>query len=222
MPLKMVLDDKENTLSDDALKDMAATLWRTRVKERGRMLCGRKPTKLKVTDEVRYVGEIDAGPERIGGKHSIHGRDCGGRAMVGSYHTHPSDGWSRPSWGDAYEIMWSSYHYALPWLGCRGGKDDETIRCETVTRMPTLPELQHFKKKRVKLAHTEAEADPEIMRYITESYSFPVRKVPEIIKPPVPVPVAARIKTEEVRFAESLFMKYINLDTGEERIERVY
>ena len=41
----------------------------------------------------------------------------------------------------------------------------------------------------------------------------------EIIKPPVPVP---RVKTEQLVFAGSAFTRYTDLDTGQERIERMY
>lgn len=210
MPLKMTLDDKEFTLSNEALVAMATTLWRTRVKERGLMLC--------------EDTEVTPGPEHIGGPWSIGVRNCRGKPRIGHYHTHPSPaGTSAPSWYDAYSIIDQSLiHPSLPpWLGCRGGKDDETIRCDTVKKVPSIAELALLKAERPKMKYTPAEADPKIWKYFAEPYSFPVRKVPEIIKPPVPV-VAPRIKTEEVRFAESLFMRYTDLDTGEITIKRLY
>lgn len=210
MPLKMTLDDKEFTLSNEALVAMATTLWRTRVKERGLMFC--------------QDTEITPGREYIGGKYSVRGHNCAGKPRVGDFHTHPT-GTADLSWWDAYAILSASYWHEKPWLGCRGSKvpiPSGEIQCQTAKKIPILPELQHFAKKRARMRFTAARDDPEIRQYITSEHSFPARKVPEIIKPPVPVPVAPRIKTEELVFAESRFMKYTDLDTGETRIEQVY
>lgn len=59
---------------------------------------------------------------------------------------------------------------------------------------------------------TEADID-ELIASVT-------RGVPRAApKPPVPV-TAPRVKTEEVVFAQSRFIRYTNLDTGEVRIEQ--
>ena len=56
---------------------------------------------------------------------------------------------------------------------------------------------------------------PDVQRMLTE------QKPPEVKPPAVPVPVL-RVKTEQLVFAESVFTRYTNLDTGKVRIERVY
>jgi len=208
MPLTVTLNNNQFTFSDQALEAIATTFWRTRVKERGRMLC-------------RSDNEIIAGPEHIGGAGSITTYNCRGIPEAGDFHTHPT-GNSAPSWWDAYAILATSYRRNKPVLGCRGAKEDGLIRCETVNRLPTIVELQYFKEKRHKMRGTWAHTDPEIAGYLTESYSFEVRKVPEIIRPPAPPPLMPRIKTEELVFAGSMFKRYTNLDTGETRVEKVY
>ena len=207
MPLTMTLNGNEFTLSNQALEAMATTFWRTRVKERGRMLC--------------RDGEITASPEHIGGRWSITTRNCRGKMEAGDFHTHPV-GPSAPSWWDAFSILSTSYRHHRPVLGCRGAKADGLIRCETARRVPTLAELQYLKTKRRRMRGTWAHDDPEIAKYLSESQSFEVRKVPEFIKPPAPPLVAPRIKTEELVFATSMFKRYTNLDTGETRVEKVY
>jgi hypothetical protein len=204
----MKLDGNKFTLSNQALEAIATTFWRTRVKERGRMLC--------------QDDQITAGEEHIGGPASITARNCRGKPPVGDFHTHPPPSPSAPSWWDAFSILSNSYHHNRPALGCRGAKADGLIRCETARQIPTLAELAYLKAKRPRMRYTWAESDPEIAKYLSESHSFEVRKVPEIIKPPAPPPVAPRIKTEELVFAGSMFKRYTNLDTGETRVERIY
>lgn len=211
MPLTMKLDDHEFTLSDSCLKTIAATLWHTRAKERGNMLCAR-------------YGEIDAGREHIGGRGSITERNCPANSITtGHFHTHPT-GVADPSWWDAYAIMKHSQEISKPYLGCRATKapiPSGEIQCQTVKRVPTPAEVAHFKGKRRKMRYTWAKQDWEIMEYITEPYSFPARKIPEIIKPPVPV-LAPRIKVEELMFANSAYHRITNLDTEEVTIKQVY
>lgn len=210
MPLKIKLDDNEFTLSDDCLKEMATAFWHTKVKERGFMLC--------------QDTEITPSPEHIGGQGSIRERNCRGKPRVGYYHTHPPPATSHPSWWDAYSILASSHRDNSPQLGCRGGKADGQIRCDTVKKVPNLAIVQELKRKRARMRFTSAEDDPEIWRHFATPYSFPARQVPEMIKPPVQPPLvpAPEIKVEELVFAGSAFMRYTNLETGEVRVERVY
>ena len=204
MPLTMKLDDNEFTLSDDCLVAMATSLWRTKVKERGFSLCQNT--------------EITPSPEHLGGQGSISVRNCPGRPRIGHYHTHPR-GVSNPSWWDAYSALANSSTRHQPWLDCRGSKDDKTIRCDTVKFVPPLVDVVNLERRRQKMRYSWAEDDPEIWQYFATPYSFPVREVPEIIRPPVPV-AAPRIKTEEVVYSQSRFIRYTNLDTGEVRIEQ--
>jgi hypothetical protein len=207
MPLTITLDGNQFTFSNQALEAIATTFWRTRVKERGRMLCGER--------------EVTAGPEHIGGPGSITARNCRGIPEAGYFHTHAT-GSSAPSWWDAFAILSDSYRHKKPSLGCRGAKEDGLIRCETAKRLPTITELQYLKTKRHKMGGSWAHSDPEIAKYLSESYSFEARKVPELIKPPAAPPVAPRIKVEELVFAQSRFTRYTNLDTGEVQIKQVY
>jgi len=207
MPLTITLNGNKFTLSDQALESMATTLFRTRKKERGRMLCA--------DDD-----EITASVEHIGGQGSISHRNCRGKKEAGYFHTHPL-GSSDPSWWDAYAILAHSNRHGRPMLGCRGAKADGLIRCETAKRIPTLLELSYLKRKRPKMKFTSALDDPEVFTYLTNSVVFEARKVPELIKP-APPPIPTRIKVEDVVFASSLFKKYTNLDTGESWVERVY
>lgn len=211
MPLKITLNDNEFTLSDESLVAMATSFWRTKVKERGLMLC---------QDGIKIVPST----EHIGGPGSIGERDCHGLPRVGFFHTHPGFATSAPSWWDAYSIMFQSERTDTPQLGCRGGKGDGRIRCDTVKEVPSLDTVRRLKAKRSKMRGASAEDDPEMWQHFAKPYSFPAKEVPEIIKPPEAVPLipAPRITTEEVVFAGSRFVKYTNEETGEVRIERVY
>ena len=209
MPLSLKLNKHEFTLSDKCLTAMAAAVLHTKVKERGFALC--------------QYPEITPSEEHIGGPGSITERNCRGKPpRVGSFHTHPPHSPSSPSWWDAYTIMSQTYRHGIPWLGCRGSKFDGEIRCDTVKDFPSLATLHYFQKKRREMRYVAAEDDPDMWQHFAHPYSFALRDVPKIIKPPAPVPAAPRIKSEELVFAQSKFVRYTNLDTGETRVERVY
>ncbi len=214
MPLTIKLDDKEFTFSDKCLEAMATTLWRTKVKERGFMFCSESVG----VKRVNLFGEITPGKEHIGGRGSIGVRNCK-EQREGHYHTHPV-GDTSPSYADALSIISMSILRERPMLGCRGAKKDENIRCDTVTELPPKDVYLRLKRKASRI--TSPELDPETWKYFATPYNIPVRKIPEIIRPPALPPVAPRIKTEQFSFAGSGFMKYTNLDTGEERLEKVY
>jgi hypothetical protein len=206
----MSLGDHKFTLSNQCLQAMAETFWHTRVKERGNMLCD--------------GDEIMAGPEHIGGASSITTRDCHtlSRAHIGHFHTHPGSASSVPSWWDALNILQNSVKMQKPWLGCRAGKGDQMVRCDTVAHLPSLLEVSELMLKRRRKRFSYAPDDPEIWRHFTTPYSFPVASIPDLIKaPPTPAP-PPNIKEETFVFAKSAFVKYTNLDTGETRIQSLY
>lgn len=175
MPLKMRLDSHEFTLSNETLIAMAQSLLRTKVKERGLMLCQ------DWSPEQRPAGEITPGQEHIGGPGSISVRNCGGKVHVGHFHTHPGSD-SAPSWHDAYSILWNSRNYLAPFLGCRAGTNDKTIRCDTLKRLPTSGELAYLKRKRSRMRFTDAQKDPDIWQYMGPSYSIHSDRIRDIIR----------------------------------------
>lgn len=178
MPLNFKLDDQEFTLSNECLFAVADTLERTKVKERGRMLC--RDFVKKADGKMELVGEIMPGREHIGGRGSITERNCPGAVGVGHFHTHPT-GSSDPSWWDAYSIIANSYHAARTWLGCRGATEDQMVQCNTVKRLPTKTELQELRARHRRMKYTRAEADPEIRKHLTEPYKLPAKQIPNFI-----------------------------------------
>lgn len=175
MPLKMRLDSQEFTLSNESLLAMAQSLLKTRVKERGFMLCqGFAPGG-------GLAGEITPGQEHIGGPGAISVRDCHSKAIAGHFHTHPQSDDSAPSWHDAYSILWMSRRYG-PYIGCRAGTADKTIRCDTLKRPPTDGEMAHLKRKQSRMRFTDAQRDPDIWQYMGPSYSIQADRIPDIIR----------------------------------------
>lgn len=175
MPLKIKLDSQDFTLSNHVLTAMAQSLLKTRVKERGFMLCqGFAPTGA-------LGGEITPGQEHLGGPGAISVRDCLPKAIAGHFHTHPGSD-SAPSWHDALSILNMSANYNVPYLGCRGGTEDKTIRCDTAKRLPTSGELAYLKRKSHRMRFTDAQRDPDIWQYMGPSYSLQADRIPDIIR----------------------------------------
>ncbi len=174
MPLTFQIDGASFTLTDSCLKEMVLTLEKTRVKERGFRLCG-------------DPSHLTPGRPHIGGPHTINVWDCGGRPDYGSYHTHPNED-SHPSAADILHILWQSYESRHPYLGCRGGKADQKVLCDTVKRIPTREEYERLRRKR-----RIGAADPEQLATLGTGYVFSVKDVPQLIKPkpapPRPPPV---------------------------------
>ncbi len=170
MPLDFRLDHNDFTLSDECLDAMARVLKKTRVKERGFMLCAESPS-----------APIYPSSDRIGGANSIKVRDCRGQGrgiVVGAYHTHP-DSTCAPSWYDAFALIRRAFGCQRPTLGCRAGTKDKTVRCEAVKETPTLVEVNYFLSKRKGRAGTLATTDPEICAHLTEPIMFPISWKPE-------------------------------------------
>jgi len=168
MPLSFSINGASFTLTDSCLKEMALTLEKTKVKERGFRLCG----------DPSY---LTPGRPHIGGAHTIFIRNCGGRPAYGSYHTHPEDD-SDPSTQDIINIMFNSAKDHRVYLGCRGGQTDQLIRCDTVKRIPTIEEYSHLKRRKAKYL----EPDYETTAILGTPYTFSVKEVPELIKPKAP------------------------------------
>lgn len=211
MPLKIILAPGEQTeLTDDCLVKMGEVTLHTKKAERAFALCYRE-------------GKVVPSREHIGGRFSISYKDCpGGMPKAGTFHTHPSSD-SQPSWGDGYSYLANSERNLVRWLGCVGSPRDQMVRCLVPRGIPTREELQKFRRRYAKYAYQPLSSDPELDALIKPVAAFGVRDIPQMLKKvEVPVPAVPRIKTEELVFAGSMFKRYTNLDTGEERIERVY
>ena len=160
MPLSFTLNGASFTLTNECLEQMAETLRKTKVRERGFKFCGGPQA-------------LTPGRAHIGGPYSIHTRNCSGKPAYGGFHTHPIND-SEPSSTDVLHILWGTWSSGKPWLGCRGGIDQK-IRCETATRIPTA-------KDYIRLKHA---APKERMTWLSAPHIFSVKDVPELIKPPV-------------------------------------
>lgn len=176
MPLTIKLNDKQFTLSNECLLAFKSAYDKTRVKERGMMLC--------------QDTEVTPGDEIIGGSTSVKVRNCvtvkdeviRRRPPIGFYHTHPV-GDSAPSWYDAFSTVARSIRRGEPDLDCRGAKGDGRVRCDTIKEMPTIEAYRHLTQRRPKMRLTGAEEDPEIWQYFATPFSFPVSDIPVIVTP---------------------------------------
>jgi len=176
MPLTIKLNDKQFTLSNECLLAFKSAFDKTRVKERGMMLC--QNTEVTPAEEI------------IGGSTSIKVKNCvtvkdeviKRRPPIGFYHTHPV-GDSAPSWYDAFGTISRSIRRDEADLDCRSAKRDGRVRCDTVKEIPTREAYWHLTQRRPKMKFTSAEDDPEIWQYFTTPFSFPVSDIPEIVRP---------------------------------------
>ncbi|MBW2675730.1 MAG: hypothetical protein JRD89_20380 [Deltaproteobacteria bacterium] len=205
---------KEVDLTDECLVKMGEVTLRTKKAERGLSLCSRN-------------SDIVASYEHIGGPGSISYKDCAslGLPQAGGFHTHSvSD--SRPSWWDGAIILRRSYRNQSHWLSCVGSPIDMKIRCYAPKELPSAREIEALWKERRRHLHQWMEDDPRLNAMVSEVAKFGVREIPAMLRPKVPVgvaPPAPSIRSEQVDFAESKFIKYIDEETGEViRVERVF
>jgi len=87
-----------------------------------------------------------------------------------------------------------------------------------------IPSEEDVEKVRSKgdMRYYHAFDDPDIAKYLTEPYSFPVSKIREMVAPPKPPRPEPRIQIEELVFANSAYQKRINPVTGEVEIVKLY
>jgi len=210
MPIKVTILGVEVELTDALLIKMAESFYKTKRAERGFALC--------FSERKR---QFLPGAEHTGGRYSITTRNCTEvpeTYLAGYYHTH-AVGTSKPSWLDFYDVA-----VGRKMIDCRGGTLDGRIRCDALRRVPKEVEIDTLAKRRRKRPIMGAEEDPTMKNLIETILDIPAEEIPKIVKPPPPpVPVVPKVREEQVEFATSKFVKYIDIDTGEVvRIERVY
>jgi hypothetical protein len=200
VPFRVNVLGRALTLSDDCLVRMGEVLLHTKKAERGFPLCLRR-------------GLVEPDPEQVGGRASIRYRGCVSGEMVGTFHTHPGDD-SRPSWGDAYNILVHGF------LGCRGGTRDRHIRCDAPARRLEPEEVALLRRLWRQLARTEAVGLEPLLS--TVAY-FAVEDIPKFLERERPAPFPApRLRAVQVDFQGSKYIKYVDERGEVVRVERVY
>lgn len=203
--LKVTLGpSKEVEFADETLVQMGESILRTKKAERGFALC--------------YSGnQILPGKEHVGGRSSISYKDCGRAPKAGSFHTHPRDGDSEPSWYDGFGSLHNGWSRSVQWITCTGSPKDMTVRCHAPRDVPDGLTVKVIGKDKRKMHGKPMSADKRFDELHQELARFRVRDLPKLVSRDI-LPRAG-IRVEDVSFAgskgPSKYRKYINADTGE-------